>query len=243
MSGSNSSPPGAGAGTAPEAPAGVSFTVHSQPSPAIADDARRTRRGRWQMFGVLAVCAAPVIASYFAYYVIRPEGRTNYGELVAPKPMPATLSLRTLDGAAVAPSSLHDQWLLVVVADAACDATCETNLYLQRQLRETMGREMERMDKLWLVTDDGTPRPEVLEAIAGGHAPATVLRVPREELAQWLTPADGHTLDQHLYLVDPMGRWMLREPAEPDPAKVKRDMERLLRASASWDQPGRPGER
>jgi hypothetical protein len=28
-------------------------------------------------------------------------------------------------------------------------------------------------------------------------------------------------------------------PAAPEPAKVKRDLERLLRASASWDTPGR----
>jgi len=46
-------------------------------------------------------------------------------------------------------------------------------------------------------------------------------------------------LEQHLYLVDPMGEWMMRMPADPDPARVKRDLERLLRAASSWDQPGR----
>jgi len=49
----------------------------------------------------------------------------------------------------------------------------------------------------------------------------------------------GRALEDHLYLVDPMGEWMMRMPADPDPAKVKRDLDRLLRASASWDQPGR----
>ena len=46
-------------------------------------------------------------------------------------------------------------------------------------------------------------------------------------------------LAEHLYVVDPMGRWMMRVPGEPDPARLKRDIERLLRASASWDRPGR----
>jgi hypothetical protein len=41
------------------------------------DAAQRTRHGRWKMLGVLLVCAAPVIASYFTYYVIRPEGRAT----------------------------------------------------------------------------------------------------------------------------------------------------------------------
>jgi len=39
--------------------------------------------------------------------------------------------------------------------------------------------------------------------------------------------------------VDPMGEWMMRFPAQPEPARVKRDLERLLRASSFWDQPGR----
>lgn len=240
MSGSNSSAPGATAGAVSDA-AGLSFTVHSQPVPSLADDSRRTWRGRWKMLAVLAVCAAPVVASYFSYFVLRPSGAgTNYGELITPpRPLPETLSLRTLDGAAVEPHSLRGQWLMVVVSGAACDAGCEKRLYLQRQLRETLGRDAERVDKLWLVTDGGTPRPEVMAAIAG----ATVLRVDANALAQWLAPAAGSTLDAHMYLVDPMGNWMMREPAAADPAKMKRDLQRLLRASASWDQPGRAAAR
>jgi hypothetical protein len=47
-------------------------------------------KGRWKLFIVLAVCAAPMIASYLAYYVIKPEGRTNYGTILDPRlyPMP-----------------------------------------------------------------------------------------------------------------------------------------------------------
>ena len=67
----------------------------------------------------------------------------------------------------------------------------------------------------------------------------TLLRVPRAALAAWLEPARGQSLDQHLYLVDPMGQWMMRTPPAPDPAKLKRDVDKLLRASASWDLPGR----
>lgn len=234
MSGSNSSGPGFAA-----APEPLSFTVHSMPSPALDDAARRTASGRLKMLLVLAVCAAPVIASYLTYFVIRPEGRNNYSELVTPpQPLPNTLPITTLSGEAVKPSSLHGQWLLVVVADAACDAVCEKLLYLQRQLRETLGREKDRVDKLWLVPDAGAARPEVLQAISQGQ-PATVLRVPREELSRWLAPAAGHRIDEHLYIVDPMGQWMMRVPPNPEPAKLKRDIERLLHASASWDLPGR----
>ena len=234
MSGSNSSAPGSEA-----APDPLSFTVHSLPNPAAVGELRRTQNGRLKMLAVLAVCAAPVIASYLTYFVIRPEGRSNYGELIVPtREMPAALPLKDLAGQPVASTSLRGQWLLVVVSDAACNARCEKHLYLQRQLRETLGREKERVDKLWLITDDGTPRPEVLQAISTGTS-ATVLRVPPAALSAWLAPSAGQALDAQLYLVDPIGQWMMRTPVDPDPAKLKRDLERLLRASSSWDLPGR----
>lgn len=234
MSGTESSARGCGSAT--EAP--LSFTVHSMPSPTF-DDERRTASGRLKMLALLAVCAAPVLASYFAYFVVRPESRNNYGDLVdPPREMPQALPLATLAGDPVAAASLRGQWLLVVVAQAGCDAACEQNLYLQRQLRETLGRDKDRVDKVWFVVDEAKPRPEVIEGISFG-GPARVLRVPREELAKWLAPAAGRALGDHLYIVDPMGRWMMRMPPDPDPSKFKRDIERLLRASVSWDRPGR----
>jgi len=33
---------------------------------------------------------------------------------------------------------------------------------------------------------------------------------------------------------------MMRSPPDPEPARLKRDVEKLLRASAGWDKPGRP---
>ncbi|HSB99262.1 MAG TPA: hypothetical protein VLE45_05055, partial [Burkholderiaceae bacterium] len=66
-----------------------------------------------------------------------------------------------------------------------------------------------------------------------------VLRLAPQQVQAWLKPAAGHALEDHLYVVDPMGEWMMRMPATANPAKVRRDLERLLRASASWDTAGR----
>ena len=199
---------------------------------------RRTVLGRLQMFLVLLVCAAPVVASYLTYYVIRPSGRANYGELIEPnRPLPAAaqLPLHDLQRQPVDPASLRGQWLLVAVADGPCDERCEALLYMQRQLREGLGREKDRVDRVWFVTGNAPVRPDLLPALQQ----ATVLYAPAAALGQWLAPAAGESLQNHLYLVDPIGRWMMRFPDNAQPAKVKRDLERLLRASASWDQPGR----
>lgn len=236
MSGSSSSPRAAGGPL--DEPLGL--TVHSLPLPqeaALADEGR-TRSGRWKMLVVLAVCAAPVIASYFTYYVIRPEGRRNYGELIEPQRALPPITGTTLDGRSMSLPSLKGQWLLVSVASGACDSTCERHLYLQRQLRESLGKDKDRLDWVWLVSDRAPVREALLPAI---HQ-ATVLRVDEAQLAQWLSPAQGHALAEHLYVVDPLGHWMMRFPAGQSlgtAPQVKRDLERLLRASASWDQPGR----
>ena len=145
-----------------------------------------------------------------------------------------------LDAAAapVALRSLEGQWLLVTVASGDCDAVCERQLYLQRQLRESLGREKDRVDRVWLVTGDA-PVPQRLQQALQG---ATVLRLSEPAVAAWLKPAAGRLLGAHLYVVDPMGNWMMRFPADMDlagAAEAKRDVERLLRASSSWDQPGR----
>jgi hypothetical protein len=217
----------------------LSFTVHSVPAPDVATQRRRVVTGRWRMLLLLLACAAPVIASYFTYYVIRPDGRTNYSALILPtRTLPAALDLRTLDGQPVAPASLRGQWLMVVTGDAACDAACEERIYLQRQLRDMLGRERDRVDRVWLVTGSGVPSDKLIQA-ASAKSPLTVLRVDRAALAAWLAPAEGQALEDHVYVVDPMGEWMLRAPVKPEPSRLKRDLEKLLRASSSWDRAGR----
>ena len=190
------------------------------------------------MILVLLVCASPVVASYFAYYVVKPEGRRNFGELIDPqRPLPA-IATKSLDGKTVQLTALKDQWLLLSVSGGACDVRCEKNLYFQRQLRESLGREKERLDRVWLVNDEAPVRTALLPALAA----ATVLRIAPADVGQWLQAAPGRRLQDHLYLVDPIGNLMMRFPADMDAesaAKAKRDLDRLLRASSGWDREGR----
>ncbi len=218
----------------------LGLTVHSMPQPTevAKHDAQRTRSGRWKMLLLVFVCVLPVIASYLSYYVFKPEGRRNYGELIDPqRPLPP-LTATDLSGHPLELSTLKGQWLLISVAGGACDADCQQRLYLQRQLRETLGKHKDRLDWVWLISDGERIPEELRPAVAN----ATVLRVPAEELAKWLAPAAGHPLSEHLYVVDPMGHWMMRFPAAMDvsgAAKAKRDLDQLMRASASWDEAGR----
>ena len=239
MSGSNSSAPASPAAVRPEP---LDFSVHGVAGPDLADPAElargRTAAGRLKMLLVLLICAAPVIASYLMYFVVKPSGRSNYGTLITPTRSLPALQLQQLDGSPFDARSLRGQWLLLAVGPAACPPACEQRLYAQRQLREMLGRERDRLDKVWLVTD-GEPLPSALQQVVRAGPALTALRADRSAVARWLSPEQGQQLEDHLYLVDPMGEWMMRFPAQADPARVKRDLDRVLRASASWDLPGR----
>jgi len=220
----------------------LEMSVHSLPEPGAAEvaaeDVQRTASGRWKMLLVVAMCAAPVVASYFTYYVVRPEGHRSYGELIAGQPALPDVAAQRLDGTPLRLPALAGQWLLVSVGGGACNAGCEHYLYLQRQLRESLGKERDRLDRVWLV-DDAAP---VSAGLAPALQQATVLRLPAADIAGWLQPEAGRALEDHLYLVDPLGHWMMRFPADMDmagAAKAKRDLDRLLRASVSWDKAGR----
>ena len=233
-----------GAGHTPQAREELlGLTVHSLPDPALGlPNTQRTRTGRWKMILVMLLCASPVVASYFTYYVIRPEGRRNFGELIEPqRPLPDMVA-RQGDGKPANLRSLKGQWLLVSVVPSdrgGCDAACAHNLYLQRQLHTSLGKERDKVDRVLLMLDDQSVDP----ALRAQLGEVTILNVPQSVLQTWLQPAKGQLLQDHLYLVDPLGNWMMRFPAQIDlgaAAKVKRDMERLLRAASSWDTAGRP---
>ena len=212
------------------------MTVHSQPDPRLLEAQQRS--GRLRMLLVVAACAAPVLASYFTFYVLKPSGQA-YGELITPPvEIPALLNLRDLAGQPVTAASLKGQWLLTVVQDGACDDACEKQLYVQRQLRQMLGKERDKVDKLWLIPDDQPLRPALQKALTEG-VPVTILRASRAEIEAWLKPAAGQSLRDHFFLIDPRGLWMLRAPALPDPVKLKGDLSRLLKANQSWDEPGR----
>lgn len=181
------------------------------------------------LYLVLAVCAAPVLASYYLYYVAPPAGRTNYGELVQPqRPLPP-LALSALDGAPFDTAILRGRWVMLHVDSGQCGDTCQRKLWNMRQVRLATGKERDRIERLFLITDDTPLTTMLLREYEGTR----FVRAERAELARFLElPQIGGTrLEDHVWLIDPLGNLMLRWPPAADPNRMKRDMERLLRAS------------
>ncbi len=197
----------------------------------VVDQAGR-QHGRWKLLAVLAVCAAPMIASYLAYYVIKPSGRTNYGSLIDPRqyPIPA-LGSTSLDGKPTALDAYKGKWIMLQVGGGDCQADCRTHLLNMRQLRLMQGKEMERIERVWLITDAQPLDTTLMREYDGTR----MLRAQAEAVNKWLPLELENGADRasdHLYLIDPLGNLMMRFPKDADPNKVKKDLYKLLKASA-----------
>jgi hypothetical protein len=190
---------------------------------------QRTSKGRWKLLVVLAVCAAPLIASYFTYYVIKPDSRNNYGALIDPRqhPIPAMAST-TLDGKPVALDAYKGKWIMLKVGGSDCQQACQDQLFAMRQLRTMQGKEMERIERVWLITDQ-EPLETLLLRVNDG---TRMLRAPADAVRRWLPVEQGGNVAEYIYLIDPLGNLMMRFPKDPDPSKVKKDLVKLLKASA-----------
>ncbi len=185
------------------------------------------RRGRLKLIAVLLVCASPVIASYLMYYVFPPSGRTNFGTLIEPQRPVPELRLVDASGRPYRIASLLGQWVLLQVDGGACDPACAAKLLALRQQRTMTGKERERLDRVWLVTDAAPLR----EGLLADYEGTIVARADRAELEALMPVEPGRRLEDYLWVIDPMGNLMMRFPADGEPSKIRKDISRLLRAS------------
>ena len=171
-------------------------------------------RAPLKVAAIFVICAAPLLFAWLAYeqrWISGPSA--NYGELITP-PRPIAGPLLALRG----------QWVLVTFdSGGLCTSACEHKLYIVRQVRRAQGENAFRVARLWVTTDGGTPSAELAAAIEG-----TVFAAADSDLEHAFP---GPVLEW-IYLVDPRGNLMMRFPAEPDPTRMIRDLERLLKYSS-----------
>jgi len=176
------------------------------------------------MLAIAALCLAPFVAALIAYYYWRPQGGMNYGELI-PARLLGDPPLRHLDQRAFRLSELKGKWILLQLDQADCAAACRAKLYNMRQVRLAQGREMERVERVWLILDEAPLETQLMREYDGTR----MLRAAGNPIVAEFAPAGG--VRDHIYLIDPLGNLMLRFPKDADPSKMRKDLVRLLRAS------------
>src|SRR5712671_5672170 len=199
----------------------MSSSASSKPVARAAEAARR--RGRRVALVILALCAAPTVTAWLAYFVWPPQSRLNYGELIEARAI-SDPELRTLDGSPFRLSQLRGRWVLLQIDSGTCAESCGKKLLFMRQARLAQGKDAERIERMWLLADTVLPDAAHLR----DHQGLRVARAPGPLLAEFPAARSPY---YHIYLLDPLGNLMLRFPSDPDAQRMVKDLARLLRAS------------
>lgn len=168
----------------------------------------------------------PVIGSYALYKWWKPSSQTNHGELLETRSAglqqfrPEGISSGKTLGEVV-----QKKWVFLTVQTANCDARCQKKLYLMRQIRTAQNENMERVERVWVIVGEGQPDPQLLKLHPGLH----LTRVPNlDNLSQLPLGTDA---GEYIFIIDPLGKLVLRYDDRSEPKGILKDLGRLLRFS------------
>lgn len=116
-------------------------------------------------------------ASWLWYFVVRGDldlvgalGTANNGTLVQPPRQIDELLLYDENGAAFPFADLEPKWaLLVPGVDGDCDASCEEKLYITRQIHVALGKNFNRVRRLYVSEDAAADVDLAVVELSDGH--------------------------------------------------------------------------
>ncbi len=193
-------------------------------------------RSMTPLYLLIAISLAPVLFALAAYYLpslgLRPDESNAYGQLIEPQrstPDDSALALHNLQGEAFDLQSLRGRWVLLSADESACPESCVRKLFILRNSHASQGKNVERLARVWFVTDQGQPSAQVLEAYQGTH----MLRADPRQLAAFLSPkavdkVPEQAVKNGMWIIDPNGNLMMLFPNNADPLKVRTDIRKLL---------------
>lgn len=178
------------------------------------------RKARLTLLAVVAVCVLPLLAALYFRFVSPPEVTAMVGQPLEPVALPFAM-LQRWDGTALEHPEVSGKWLAIFAAPGDCDERCRHTLYLTRQARTAQGRNMARLDRLWLITDATPPAADLLAE----HPDLVVVKASDAKLLQLLGGSDS----RHVNLVDRRGFIVFRYPDDAEPKGFIRELGKLIK--------------
>lgn len=196
-----------------------------------------TGRGRGKLLLLAAIFFAPIIFAYVFYFLLpgfQPDGRTNKGHLIVPAKPLEMAELRGINGDALSETAFKEKWTLLQIGPSDCTEVCQRMLWNTRQVRESLGRRMERVQRVFVATDRVT-KTDLNDWLAREHPDLKLgftEHASGKEFVEFFNtseqPADAQ---DYVYLLDPLGNWLMYYTPEEEPKDMFQDLKKLLKLS------------
>lgn len=156
---------------------------------------------------------------------------SNNGELISPVRSVSGVALQNLKGEEFSTNDLEGKWVLLTVNSSNCDEACQKNLYNIRQIRKAVGEDQRRVTRLLLLTDNSavSELKNTLQNYQGMHiatGPDNAVQRITDLLKNPNEKAEGG-----VYLIDPLGNFMMSYAPDTDAKLILKDLQRLLKVS------------
>lgn len=169
--------------------------------PAVVTDFRPPNSirpsGRWVLLAIAVVCVLPLLAALYFRFVSPPEPTTLVGQPLEPTAFPF-VAVQRLDGQPLAHPEVAERWMVVHAGSGVCDAICRDALYLTRQARTAQGRNMDRIQRVWIIVDAAQPPADMLAL----HPDLLLLKtVNRRAIETFMAAGVIHLVDRRGFVV------------------------------------------
>lgn len=186
----------------------------------------KIKSSRLQLMLVAALFLGPLVVAMVLYYgeiQWRPVDHSNHGMLL----QPIENVVESLDNKNTV-ASLDEQWSLVYSSDDDCglDSTCRERLYKMRQVRLMLGKNMGRIQRVFLA---GKQRPD--EEYLSTEQAGLLLLDDVELTAALGTHLAAGVAPGGYFLIDPRGNLVMYFEPGLDPRDMLGDLKRLLSLS------------
>ena len=173
---------------------------------------------------IFLVCLFPFVASTLLYFFWKPNNYTNYGEIVSYENFLQNIEFENKDLL----KNFRGKWLLTSFHAGECNEICDKKLYLMRQLRLSQGKNMDRLERVFVFMEPKDDNFMLNQSYNGTYIIEDFNRDKIKNMPFY------KTITNNFFLIDPFGNLMMIFPEDPNPSKIKKDLSKLLKVSKAW---------
>jgi cytochrome oxidase Cu insertion factor (SCO1/SenC/PrrC family) len=171
----------------------------------------------------------PTMAAILRLLHLQPSGH-SYGDLMTPPKALKFTTLNDTQGKDFTSQQWLKIWSVVMVDTTGCEAPCQAQVHLLKQVHTTLAKDAKRVQRVLLVPSH--QKAEAFSALQTQYPDLIILGGADTETANFASQFSlNNQLAGNVYLVDPLGNLMMSYSKNQNPKGMQSDIKRLLKNS------------